>query len=171
MPQRIFLVGPMGAGKTTVGKQLAKLLNFAFIDLDSEIESRCGADIEWIFDVEGEAGFRRRESTILGEVAELDNIVIATGGGVVLLPENREVLKKSGTVIYLAIPAEALYQRTLRDTKRPLLQVHDRRAVIERLIREREPFYREVADFIYEGVNSTPHASASALRSLIQASG
>ena len=81
MPQRIFLVGPMGAGKTTVGKQLAKLLNFAFIDLDSEIESRCGADIEWIFDVEGEAGFRRRESTILSEVAELDNIVIATGGG------------------------------------------------------------------------------------------
>lgn len=171
MPQRIFLVGPMGAGKTTVGRQLARLLNFAFIDLDAEIESRCGADIQWIFDVEGEAGFRARESSILSEVATLDNIVIATGGGVVIRPENRDLLKKSGTVIYLAIPPEALYRRTLRDTKRPLLQVQDRRALIERLVREREPFYREVADIIYDGINTTPHASANALRSLIQASG
>ncbi|HAD10337.1 MAG TPA: shikimate kinase AroK [Porticoccaceae bacterium] len=168
MPQRIFLVGPMGAGKTTVGKQLAKLLNLAFIDLDAEIESRCGADIQWIFDVEGEEGFRRRESSILSEVAAQDRIVIATGGGAVLRPENRALLKKSGTVIYLSIPAEALYQRTLRDTKRPLLQVEDRRAVIERLIAEREPFYQEVADIIYDGVNANPQASANALISLIQ---
>lgn len=158
----------MGAGKTTVGKQLARLLSLSFVDLDAEIESRCGADIEWIFDVEGEEGFRRRESSILCEVAARDRIVIATGGGVVLRPENRALLKKSGTVIYLSIPAEDLYQRTLRDTKRPLLQVEDRRAVIERLIEEREPLYQEVADIIYDGVNANPQASASALKSLIQ---
>jgi shikimate kinase len=166
--RRVFLVGPMGAGKTTVGRQLAKLLHFTFFDLDAEIEARSGADIPWIFDVEGEAGFRKRESAMLIELASKKNAVIATGGGIVLDPENRALMSGSGLVIYLAVPLETLYERTMRDTKRPLLQVADRRAVIDKLVAEREPLYREVAEFTYKGVNSSPSATAEELVSLIQ---
>ena len=167
---RVFLVGPMGAGKTTVGKQLAKLLCLTFFDLDAEIEARSGADIPWIFDVEGEAGFRKRESAMLSELASKKNVVIATGGGIVLNPDNRILMSSGGLVVYLAVPLETLYERTLRDTKRPLLQVADRRAVIDKLVAEREPLYREVAELVYEGVNSSPSATAEELVSLIQAS-
>lgn len=158
----------MGAGKTTVGRQLAKLLHLTFVDLDAEIEARSGADIPWIFDVEGEAGFRKRESAMLAELAEKKATVIATGGGAVLDVNNRAVMRGRGLVIYLAVSPGTLYERTLRDTKRPLLQVDDRRAVIDKLVRERDPLYREVADIIYEGVNNSPSATADELLKLIR---
>ena len=170
MCQCVFLVGPMGAGKTTVGRQLAKLLRLTFFDLDAEIEARSGADIPWIFDVEGEAGFRKRETAMLTELASKNNVVIATGGGVVLDPGNRALMSSSGLVVYFVVPRETLYERTLRDTKRPLLQVADRRAVIDKLLAEREPLYREVAELVYEGVNNSPVATAEELARLIQAS-
>jgi shikimate kinase len=158
----------MGAGKTTVGRQLAKLLRLTFVDLDAEIEARSGADIPWIFDVEGEAGFRKRESAMLVELAEKKATLIATGGGAVLDVNNRAVMRSKGLVIYLAVSASTLYERTLRDTKRPLLQVEDRRAVIDKLVSERDPLYRGVADIIYEGVNNSPSATADELLQLIQ---
>ena len=160
----------MGAGKTTVGRQLAKLLGLDFFDLDAEIEARSGADIPWIFDVEGEAGFRKRESAMLSELVSKKNVVIATGGGIVLNPDNRILMSRSGLVVYLAVPLKTLYERTLRDTKRPLLQVADRRAVIDKLVAEREPLYQEVAELVYEGVNNSPSATAEELVSLIRAS-
>ncbi len=169
MCQRVFLIGPMGAGKTTVGRQLAKLLHLTFLDLDAEIEARSGADIPWIFDVEGEAGFRKRESSMLSELAEKKATLIATGGGAVLNADNRAVMRSTGLVIYLAVSADTLYERTLRDSKRPLLQVKDRRALIDKLVSERDPLYREVADITYEGVNDSPSATANELRRLIQA--
>jgi shikimate kinase len=157
----------MGAGKTTVGRQLAKLLDLRFLDLDSEIEARSGADITWIFDVEGESGFRRRESAMLSELASQENVIIATGGGVVLNPQNRNVMKNSGLVVYLAVPPEVLYERTLRDVKRPLLNVDDRRGAIDKLVAEREPLYKEVADIEYGRVNSNPATTAEKIKQLI----
>jgi len=163
----LFLVGPMGAGKTTIGRVLAKLLKKQFIDLDSEIESRCGADIPWIFDVEGESGFRDRESAVLAELCTRSGVVLATGGGAVLRPENRKLLKQNGYVIYLAVSAQELYERTRTDSSRPLLQVANRREVIERLVREREPLYRELADLTYTGNRRGPkHAAEEILRQM-----
>ena len=164
----VFLVGPMGAGKTTVGRHLARLLGKSFVDLDLEIEKSCGADIAWIFDVEGEPGFRKRESAMLGEVASRNNMVIATGGGVVLGSENRELLKRSGTVVYLSVGAKVLFNRMQQDTKRPLLQVEDKQAMIEGIVKEREPLYREVADIVFDGHKKTPVVAAQELASLIR---
>lgn len=163
----LFLVGPMGAGKTTVGRILARLLNKQFIDVDSEIERRCGADIPWIFDVEGESGFRDREAAVLAELSDGNNLVLATGGGAVLRPDNRELLKQRGYVIYLAASAQELFQRTRSDTSRPLLQVADRKAAIDRLLKEREQLYREVADLIYTGSHRNPrHAAEEILKQI-----
>jgi len=164
----VFLVGPMGAGKTTIGRHLARLLGKSFVDLDLEIEQSCGADIAWIFDVEGEVGFRKRESTILREVASRGNIVIATGGGVVLDSENRVLLNRSGTVVYLSVAAKVLYNRMQQDTKRPLLQVSDKKAMIDSIVKEREPLYREIADIVFDGHKKTPAASAQELALLIR---
>lgn len=164
----IFLVGPMGAGKTTIGRHLARLLDKSFVDLDLEIEQSCGADIAWIFDVEGEAGFRKRESAMLREVAGRNNMVIATGGGVVLDSENRVLLKRSGTVVYLSVATKVLYNRMQQDTKRPLLQVGDKKAMIETIVKEREPLYREVADIVFDGHKKTPALAAQELVSLIR---
>ena len=159
-PDRIFLVGPMGAGKTTIGRVLARLLKKHFVDLDSEIERRCGADIPWIFDVEGESGFRDRESSVLAELCGRPDLVLATGGGAVLRPENRTLLKQHGYVVYLAVGAQELYERTRSDSSRPLLQVNNRREVIERLLNEREHLYREVADLSYTGNRRGPKYAA-----------
>ncbi|MBQ0721555.1 MAG: shikimate kinase AroK [Gammaproteobacteria bacterium] len=164
----IFLVGPMGAGKTTIGRHLARLLGKSFVDLDLEIEQRCGAEISWIFDVEGEEGFRKRESAMLKDLVAGNNIVLATGGGVVLSAENRALLKCSGTVVFLAVAPQILISRMQQDTKRPLLQVEDRKAVIEDIVREREPLYREVADIIFDGHRKTPAVAAQEIVSLIQ---
>ncbi len=148
--QHIFLVGPMGVGKTTVGRQLADLLHRPFIDVDAEIESRCGADIPWIFDMEGEQGFRERESKVLSDiVANNPSSVIATGGGVVLSKKNRQLLQACGQVIYLSASKEQLYERMRRDKSRPLLQVEDREKVIAELLEVRDPLYREVADIVF----------------------
>jgi shikimate kinase len=164
----VFLVGPMGAGKTTIGKHLARLLDKEFVDLDQEIEQSCGADIAWIFDVEGEVGFRKRESAMLREVASRNNMVIATGGGAVLDSESRALMKRSGTVVYLSVAAKVLYNRMQQDTKRPLLQVGDKKAMIESIVKEREPLYKEIADIVFDGHKKTPALAAQELASLIR---
>lgn len=155
--QHIFLVGPMGAGKTTIGKHLAGLLGLSFIDVDSEIETRAGADIQWIFDMEGEAGFRERESKVLADlVADKQPKVIATGGGIVLSGDNRGILQASGLVVYLSATFEQLVERTKRDKTRPLLQVDDREAVIKKLIETRSPLYNQVADLVFPSGSTQP---------------
>jgi len=159
----------MGAGKTTVGRVLARLQKKNFIDLDSEIERRCGADISWIFDVEGESGFRDRESAVLSELCRRSDLVLATGGGAVLRPENRTLLATSGYVIYLSVSADELYERTRNDSNRPLLQVKNRREVIENLLSEREPLYREVADLVYTGKHQNPRQAAEEIARQINA--
>ena len=151
----IFLVGPMGAGKTSIGRQLAEALGMDFFDSDHEIEARSGATIPWIFDVEGEDGFRKREQTMIEELSQRQNIVLATGGGAVLSEANRNYLKTRGTVIYLSASIDLLLERTQRDRNRPLLQTENPRARLEELMQIREPLYREVADIVLETDNSS----------------
>ncbi|MBP7712705.1 MAG: shikimate kinase AroK [Gammaproteobacteria bacterium] len=146
----VFLVGPMGAGKSTIGRHLARVLGQRFVDADREIEARTGASISLIFDLEGEAGFRRRESAVIAELAASDGLVVATGGGAVLDPANRAALRQRGTVVYLHAPLEVLVRRTHRDRDRPLLQTADPRASLERIVLDRDPLYREVADLVIE---------------------
>lgn len=150
MAGSIFLVGLMGAGKTTIGRALARRLNKRFIDSDHEIEARTGVSIPLIFEIEGEASFRQRESEVIRDLTELPDIVLATGGGAILREDNREYLKTRGTVIYLHASITSILQRTSRDKNRPLLQAGDPRQTLERLAREREPYYREVADLVVE---------------------
>jgi shikimate kinase len=140
----------MGAGKTTVGRALAKRLNKKFIDSDQEIEARTGASIPVIFEIEGEASFRQREADLIHELTQQSDIVLATGGGAILNPQSREYLKARGTVIFLRAGVGSILQRTSHDKNRPLLQTADPRQRLEQLAREREPYYREVADFIVE---------------------
>jgi shikimate kinase len=144
----IFLVGPMGAGKTTIGRQLARALDADFIDSDHEIEARTGATIPWIFDIEGEEGFRSRESAVIDDLTQRDRIVLATGGGVVLKAENRRCLQERGIVIYLTADIDQLVVRTEKDKNRPLLQTVDPRARLTELMTQRDPLYREVADIV-----------------------
>ncbi len=141
----------MGAGKTTVGRELARRLNLRFADCDHELIARTGVSVPTIFEVEGEAGFRQRESRLLAELLAEPDIVIATGGGIVLDPANRELLSEYGTVVYLNVPTHVLWERTRCDRNRPLLQVENPRARIEELYRQRDPLYREVADIIVDG--------------------
>ena len=152
----LFFVGLMAVGKTTVSRLLAQSLGWEWVDTDQLIEARAGADIPWIFDVEGEAGFRERESAVLAELADRDRLVVATGGGIVLRPDNREVLKTRGTVIFLDSSVENLLERTRRDTKRPLLQGKDRREVLIRLHEQRAPLYHEVADYRFRTERQGP---------------
>lgn len=150
MVGNIFLVGLMGAGKTTVGRLLAKHFNMQFFDTDYEIEQRTGVKIPTIFEVEGEDGFRKREMAVIEELTKFQGIVLATGGGAVLLQENRENLKKNGTVIYLRASVQELWRRTRNDKSRPLLQTDDPRAKLERLFEERNPLYNAVASVVIE---------------------
>ena len=147
-PANIFLIGPMGAGKSTVGRHLARLLTKRFVDCDRELEERTGARIAIIFELEGESGFRKRERALLEELTSGDGLVLATGGGVVLDPDNRKLLGERGFNVYLNAPLELLVSRTSRDRQRPLLQTEDRAARIRTLVEERDPLYREVADMI-----------------------
>lgn len=146
----VWLIGPMGAGKTTIGRQLARDLGREFIDSDHEIEARTGADIPWIFDIEGEAGFRRRERAVIEDLCTRSGLVIATGGGAVLDPLNRADMARSGLVVYLSASPDRIHARTRRSQHRPLLRTADPRARIAELVAERDPLYREIADVIVD---------------------
>jgi shikimate kinase len=146
VPENIFLVGLMGAGKTSVGRALAKRLHKTFYDTDQEIERATGVKIPLIFEIESESGFRARESRMLAELAQRRNIVLATGGGAVLSEDNRRVLTQRGTIVYLRATVDDLWRRTRHDRNRPLLQVSDPREKLRELFAERDPLYREIAD-------------------------
>ena len=165
---RVFLVGPMGAGKTTIGKYLAQQLKLRFVDTDAEIEERTGADIPWIFDVEGEEGFRDREQRVVEEMTLWDNVVLATGGGVVLRPENRRALAGRGFVIYLYATVDEQVRRTRRDRQRPLLQGGDPEQILRELMSERDPLYKEIADHIIETDSCSPKTVAQRLMRELQ---
>lgn len=149
----IFLVGLMGAGKSTIGRQLARELGKQFRDSDSEIEKRTGVSIDVIFDIEGEQGFRRRETRMLKELVEERGIVLATGGGAVLASDNRQLLRDNGLIIYLKASAEHLAGRVKLDRRRPLLQTGDKLAKIRELMTQREPVYQQLADMVVETNN------------------
>jgi len=144
----IFLIGPMGAGKTTMGRQIAKRLNMDFEDSDHAIEAHTGVDIALIFEKEGEAGFRKRETAIIDELTQHKHLVLATGGGAVLAEENRRHLKNRGMVIYLHSDIKHLLERVAHDNKRPLLQTPDPATTLRDIMKIREPLYRETADII-----------------------
>jgi len=146
--KNIFLVGPMGAGKSTVGRQLATALSFEFKDSDQEIQRRTGVDIPTIFEYEGEAGFRQRERQVIEELSGLSGIVMATGGGTVLRSDNRRDLTSRGVVIYLHCSPEQQYERTARDRNRPLLHTEEPLTHLRQLTEERDPLYRQVADMV-----------------------
>ena len=149
-PQNLFLVGPMGAGKSAVGRQLARLLHLDFVDSDEEIESRTGVDIPFIFEKEGEDGFRKREAKVIEDLSQKDGIVLATGGGAVMDPHNRNHLGARGFVIYLHTSVDQQLARTRKGRDRPLLDNDDPRTVLEALMATREPLYREIADLTVE---------------------
>ncbi|REL28498.1 shikimate kinase AroK [Thalassotalea euphylliae] len=149
--RNIFLVGPMGAGKSTIGRELADKLHLEFFDSDQEIERRTGADISWVFDLEGEEGFRKREETVIDDLTEMQGIVLATGGGSVISSQVRNRLSARGIVVYLETTIDKQVARTQRDRRRPLLQTsEDPRVVLENLAVERNPLYEEIADVIVQ---------------------
>src|SRR5690554_159748 len=158
----------MGAGKSTVGREYAKRHGLQFIDCDHELEARTGVKISTIFEIEGEAGFRRRESQLIEELVEVSGIVLGTGGGVVLGPDNRALLKRRGIVVYLNVPPRVLWERTRHDRSRPLLQVPNPRERIEALYRERDPLYREVADIVIDGNRGSPAGMVRQLEAAIE---
>lgn len=147
-PKNIFLVGPMGAGKSAVGRQLARALHLSFMDSDDEIESRTGVDIPFIFEKEGEAGFRKREAAAIDDLTKMDGVVLATGGGAIVDPESRSRLGGRGFVIYLYTTVEQQFARTSKGRERPLLEDGDRREILEELLEGRDPLYREIADLV-----------------------
>lgn len=156
----LFLIGPMGAGKSSIGRRLAEHFALPCIDLDAAIVERTGASVTTIFELEGEAGFRKRESEMLAELALRRGIVLATGGGAILAPQNRAVLHEHGFVVWLDISIEQQMQRLARDRQRPLLDTPDRRARLEQLAQERDPLYRELADLTVTSVDeSCQHAT------------
>jgi shikimate kinase len=165
--RNIYLVGPMGAGKSTIGRVLAAELHLSFRDSDKVIEDRTGADIPWIFDMEGEEGFRDRESAVLDELSKGQDVVIATGGGIILRAHNREIMRLSGYICYLTASTEQLVERTARDKKRPLLQVENPRQKIIDLVALRDPLYREAADFVINTDRRSPKLVAQEIASLI----
>lgn len=168
-PNNIFLVGPMGAGKTTIGRLLAEDLRKEFHDSDQVIEDRAGANISWIFDVEGEDGFRARERSVIKEMCTLDNIVLATGGGAILAEQNRKYLRKGGIVVYLMATISQQVERTRRDQKRPLLRnVADPRAKLTELMELRDPLYREIADHVVMTSRRSPRAVSTEIIEMIK---
>jgi shikimate kinase len=150
IPEAVFLVGMMGAGKTTVGRRLARRLGWAFVDADRELEARLGVPIATIFELEGEAGFRRREAALIDELTARRALVLATGGGAVLDPANRSALSARGRVVYLRASVADLWQRLRRDKVRPLLRAPDPRARVEQLVAARDPLYREAAHLVVD---------------------
>lgn len=167
----IILVGLMAVGKSTVGRMLADALGMRFFDADQVIEERAGAPISWIFDVEGEAGFRDREQQVLEDLTREAGIVLATGGGAVLRRENRAVMAERGVVIHLDSPLERLVERTRRDRKRPLLKQGDPKEILARLAEERGPLYREIADYRFVTDRQGARALAREIESRLKADG
>ncbi len=148
LSKSVFLVGPMGVGKSTIGRQLADSLGFEFKDSDHEIEDKTGAKISLIFEIEGEEGFRKRERQMIAELTQMPKLVLATGGGAVLALENRQCLKRGGYVVYLRAAVEDLLERTALCRNRPLLQCDNPREKLEQILRDREALYKEVADVV-----------------------
>ncbi|MDE8808841.1 shikimate kinase AroK [Aeromonas hydrophila] len=166
--RNIFLIGPMGAGKSTIGRHLAEQLHMEFFDSDHEIERRSGADIGWVFDVEGEEGFRIREEKVIGDLSEQQGIVLATGGGAIKSRETRNKLSARGIVVYLETTIEKQLARTQRDKRRPLLQTEEPpREVLERLAQERNTLYEEVADFVIQTDDQSAKVVANQIVKLI----
>jgi shikimate kinase len=164
----VVLVGPMGSGKTSVGRRLACVLKRDFFDSDFEIVARTGVAIDHIFDVEGEEGFRQREINMLSELCEIPNIVIATGGGIVIKPENRELLKRDSFVVYLSSSIKQLVSRTARSKSRPLLEKStNREKTIRELIEKREPLYQEVADVVIDTTGKKLYAIINEIKKSI----
>ena len=149
-PQNLFLIGPMGAGKSAVGRQLARMLHLSFVDSDDEIESRTGVDIPFIFEKEGEEGFRKREAKVIDDLSALDGVVLATGGGAVVDPQSRSRLGARGLVVYLHTTVDQQLARTQKGRHRPMLENGDRQKILEELMELRDPLYREIADLIVE---------------------
>ena len=164
----IFLIGPMGVGKSTIGRILANIMNFQFFDSDQEIESNSGADIPWIFDVEGESGFREREKKMLSQLCKRQDIVLATGGGAILAKQNRQVLCSNGTVVYLTAPIEKLVDRTKKDKNRPLLQTNDPEGKIIELFKARNHLYKKTADIVIDTTGKNPQVVANEIQRLVQ---
>jgi len=165
--RNIFLIGPMGAGKSTIGRQLAQMLHLDFLDSDSEIERKTGADIAWVFDVEGEEGFRTREQDMLDELTKKHGIVLATGGGAVIRQDNRTHLSARGIVVYLKTSVQKQLARTLKDKRRPLLQTDDPKSTLETLAEKRNALYEEVADYTIETDEQSAKVVASQIISLL----
>jgi shikimate kinase len=166
--QNIFLIGPMGAGKTTVGRMLARELKREFYDTDEVIESRTGVDIPWIFDVEGEEGFRQREMAVVDELTQKTGVVLATGGSVVIEPQNRTHLAARGLVIYLKTTVDQQLERTEKDKKRPLLlQATDREAVLRDIAINYDELYREIADHVFVTDNRSIRAVVNDILSCV----
>jgi len=165
--RNIFLVGPMGAGKSTIGRQLAQQLHMEFLDSDSVIEKRTGADISWVFDVEGEEGFRKREENIIDELTQEQGIVLATGGGSVMSKENRNRLSARGIVVYLETTIDKQFARTQRDKKRPLLHNGEPRKTLEDLAVIRNPLYEEIADYVIHTDDQSAKVVASKVIALL----
>jgi shikimate kinase len=159
--RNIFLVGPMGAGKSTIGRHLADELHLDFYDSDQEIERRTGADIAWIFDIEGEDGFRKREEGIINDLTDKQGIVLATGGGSIVSKAVRNRLSARGIVVYLQTTIDKQVARTQRDKRRPLLQNNDPEQVLRNLAEERNPLYTEVADYVVETDDQSARAVAN----------
>jgi len=160
-PKNIFLVGPMGAGKSAVGRQLARTLHLTFMDSDDEIESRTGVDIPFIFEKEGEAGFRKREAAAIDDLTKIDGVVLATGGGAIVDAQGRSHLGGRGFVVYLHTTVEQQFARTNRGRERPLLENGDRREILESLLEVRDPLYREIADLVVETDGRKVHSVAN----------
>jgi shikimate kinase len=150
VPGNVILIGMMGAGKTTIGKLLASHIGKTFVDADHEIQLRTGVRIPVIFEIEGEAGFRKREAEVLRDIVKLHNIVLATGGGAILCPENRALLRQNGTVVYLCAPVSELQRRTRSDKNRPLLQTGNPQARLIELYTQRDPLYRQTAHIVID---------------------
>lgn len=144
----IFLIGLMGAGKTTIGRHLARVMHKQFYDSDHEIEARTGVSVRTIFDIEGESGFRKREEAVVASLVRQHNIILATGGGVILSENNRRALKANGLIVYLYAGLDELWARTRQDKNRPLLQTVDPKSRLQALFTERDPLYRDVADIV-----------------------
>jgi shikimate kinase len=165
----LVLIGPMGAGKTSIGKRLATHLKLEFVDADLRLEQSTGASVPTIFDCEGEAGFRRRETQLIAELTRDRGRLIATGGGVVLSLENRQRLRESGFVVYLQIGIEQQLERLARDRGRPLLDAQDKRRRLQALAEQREPLYRDIADLSFDSSGLTVTEAADRVLALIRA--